>query len=600
MTACVASPIPAQLLKFEFVPSRSPESGADSGSATTTVESLGNIDEGCRDNNGGLPSAIAEPSAPFSTTSKSLETINLNPSAGSDAMDGRSSSAAFPAALDGRSPQAPRSQSPGTAPGKVEVSSLLDSTPNAHQSSAGSQARAEASAPVISAAETAVLPDDKAFAPSRNSLADTEVTTKPAPSDLRLFSYSSATEAETGAPGGQLSSTSTSTVTYAARSPLDPDSFPQPRLPGVDALVAGQAPKVEQHLPQYPIAPAPHYSGWQQESQPPAAFAAPGNFDPRQGPPTSFYGRPPQIPAVQPSAYPSMYPSQQLPQSWGYQRPPAGFMVAPPGYPPIAMAGLYPPQQNYYQGGPVQPPMVGNGYHIGQQQGYAPYGHMAPYQQQYGYQPNVPFAGQQQQPLQYPGQSGQQYTGQPNHGMSYGYNMQPAAAQQQLVSAQGSQTAPQSNAVKRSSSESEEDVPKRPYKRPQQKQPPPKLQEPSPKRKEPTSRAAPTPASAHAQPRHSPDSADKKSTGRITYAPAPRTPRSRYKKFSHPCPFCTRTFRSSSQLARHRRIHLDVKPFECWVQGCGARFCRIDNMVSILLSFYSFFEMKNADGWFFR
>ncbi|RKP02218.1 hypothetical protein CXG81DRAFT_6529, partial [Caulochytrium protostelioides] len=41
---------------------------------------------------------------------------------------------------------------------------------------------------------------------------------------------------------------------------------------------------------------------------------------------------------------------------------------------------------------------------------------------------------------------------------------------------------------------------------------------------------------------------------------------------------CGKTFSTSGHLARHTRIHLNLKPFKCEMAGCSARFGRLDNM----------------------
>ncbi|KAI9018337.1 hypothetical protein DFJ74DRAFT_676819 [Hyaloraphidium curvatum] len=70
----------------------------------------------------------------------------------------------------------------------------------------------------------------------------------------------------------------------------------------------------------------------------------------------------------------------------------------------------------------------------------------------------------------------------------------------------------------------------------------------------------------------------KKSVACRLAPPGPLTaPRSRR---DYPCPSCPRVFGSSGHLSRHRRIHLDLRPYACPVEGCGARFHRIDNMKS--------------------
>ncbi|KAI9340767.1 hypothetical protein DFJ73DRAFT_627903, partial [Zopfochytrium polystomum] len=41
---------------------------------------------------------------------------------------------------------------------------------------------------------------------------------------------------------------------------------------------------------------------------------------------------------------------------------------------------------------------------------------------------------------------------------------------------------------------------------------------------------------------------------------------------------CGKTFSTSGHLARHGRIHRNIKPFECDFPGCSSRFARNDNL----------------------
>lgn len=88
----------------------------------------------------------------------------------------------------------------------------------------------------------------------------------------------------------------------------------------------------------------------------------------------------------------------------------------------------------------------------------------------------------------------------------------------------------------------------------------------------------PTPSSISSDSEAYSPSSPQPKRSKTAYAPAPPSQQRLGRK--HICHVCSRPFGSSSQLARHRRIHMDVKPFECWVPGCGARFCRVDNMKS--------------------
>ncbi len=47
-----------------------------------------------------------------------------------------------------------------------------------------------------------------------------------------------------------------------------------------------------------------------------------------------------------------------------------------------------------------------------------------------------------------------------------------------------------------------------------------------------------------------------------------------------PCSWrnCEASFSTSGHLARHLRVHLDLKPYVCYVDDCDARFCRLDHL----------------------